>query len=77
MSICILVGKLIIKIFSFYAPRTDLSIDEKDLFYSALPSGISTVLSDEYLLVCSNFNGHVSKAPEDFNGVHGTWIWFT
>ena len=41
------------------------------MFYSALLSNISTVSPDQYLLVCGDFNGHVEKAPEGFNGVHG------
>ena len=64
MSICILVGKSIINIFNVYAPQTGLSVVEKDSFYSALLSNISTVSPDEYLLVGGDFNGHVGKAPE-------------
>ena len=71
MSIRILVGKSIINIFSVYAPQTCLSVIEKDSFYSALLTNISTVSHDEYLLVCGDFNGHIGKAPEGFSGVHG------
>ena len=71
MSIHILVGKLIINIFSVYAAQPGLSVIEKDSFYTALLSNISTVSPDQYLLVCGDFNGHVGKAPEGFNGVHG------
>ena len=71
MSIRILVGKLIINIFSIYTPQTDLSFNEKDSFYRALLSSISTVSPDEYLLVLGDFNGHLRKAPEGFNRVHG------
>ena len=70
MFICILVGKLIINIFSVYAPQTGLSVVEKDSFSSAWPSNISTVSPDEYLLACGDFNWLVEKAP-GFNGVHG------
>ena len=44
---------------------------EKDSFYSALLSNISTISPDEYLLVCGDFNGHVGNVPEGFDGVHG------
>ena len=71
MSIHILVGKSVINIFSVYLPQTGLSVVEKDSFYNALLSNISIVSLDEYLLVCGDFNGHVGKAPEGFNGVHG------
>ena len=71
MSICIQVGKSIINIFSVCTPQTGLSLVENESFYSALLSNISTVSPDEYLLVCGDFNGHVGKAPEGFNGVHG------
>ena len=43
---------------------------EKDSFYTGLLSNILTVSPDEYLLVCGDFNGHVGKTPEGFNGVH-------
>ena len=67
MSIRILVGKLTINIFSVCAPQTGLSVYQ---FYNALLSNISTVSPDDYLLVCGDFNGHVGKALEGFNGVH-------
>ena len=59
----ILVGKLIINIFSVYAPQRGLEVIERDLFCTALLSNILTVSPDEYLLVSGNFNGHVGKAP--------------
>ena len=71
MSIHILVGKLIINIFSVHAPQTGLSVDKKDLIYNALLSNIITVSPDEHLLVFGDFSGLVGKAPEGFNGVHG------
>ena len=70
MSIRILVDKSVIIMFSVYAPQTGLSVIEKDSFYSALRTNISTVSHDEYLFVCGDFNGHVGKAPEGFSGVH-------
>ena len=71
MSIRNLVGKLIINFFSVWAPQTVLSVVEKDSFYSDLLSNISTDSQNEHLLVCVDFNGHVGKAHEGFNGVHG------
>ena len=56
LSIHILCIKLIINIFSFHASQTALSVDEKDLFYDALLSNISTASLDD-------FNGLVGKAP--------------
>ena len=64
-------GKLTLKIFSVYAPQTGSLVVEKDSFYSALLSNISIVSPDEYLFKCEDFNVHVRKAPEGFNGVHG------
>ena len=71
MSIRVLADKLIINFFSVCAPQTRLSVVEKDSSYSVLLSNISIVSPDEYLLVCGNFNGHVGKVTEGFNGVHG------
>ena len=59
----ILVGKLIINIYSVYAPQRGLEVIERDSFCTALLSNILTVSPDEYLLVSGNFNGHVGKAP--------------
>ena len=53
-----------------YTTKT-IHYHQKDLFYSVLLSKISTVSPDDYLLICGNFNGHVGKAPEGFNGFHG------
>ena len=50
MSIRILVGKSIVNIFNLYAPQTGLSVVEKDSFYSALLSNISTVSPVEIYL---------------------------
>ena len=71
ISIGIPLGKSIINILSVYSPETGLSVVGKDYFYISLLSNISTVSPDECLLVCSDFNGHVGKSPEGFNGVHG------
>ena len=62
MSIRILVDKSVINIFSVYELQTGLSVVEKDSFYSALLSNISTVSPYEYFLVCGDLIGHVGKA---------------
>ena len=71
MSILIVKGKLILNIFGVNAPEIGLSVVAKDSFYSFLLSNISTFSPDQYFLVFGDFNDHVGKAPEGFNGVHG------
>ena len=72
MSVRVLVGKSIINILSVYAPQTGLSVVEKDQFYIALLSNISTVSLDDYLLEYGmDMWDMQKKPPEGFNGVRG------
>ena len=66
-----MVGKLIINIFSVYAPQICLWVDEKDSACNNFLSNIATVSPNEYLLVFGNFSGYLGKVPEGFNRVHG------
>ena len=70
IHIRILIGKLIINIFSVYAPQTGLSTEEKDSFYTNLLTHVSAVPSTEYLMLCGDFNGHVGRDTEGFDRIH-------
>ena len=66
-----MIGKLIINIFSVYAPQTGLSTEAKDSFYTNLLTHISAVPSTEYLMLCGDFNSHVGRDTEGFDRIHG------
>ena len=51
MSIWILVGKLVMNIFSDCTYQTSLSVDEKDSFYIALLNNISITASADQCFV--------------------------
>ena len=71
MFIRIMIGKVIIRMFSVYAPQTGLAEPLKDKFYSDLLGQISLTPENEFLLVCGDLNGHVGKDIAGFDGVHG------
>jgi len=52
-----------------YASQPGLSIEEKDLFYENLSK--ETLKVNGKCMILGDFNGHVSKIQDGYNGVHG------
>ena len=71
MMIKLLVGKRIVTIVSTYAPQQGLSNDEKDKFYDDLIYLVSKVDEKELLVIGGDFNGHVGKEADGYQGIHG------
>ena len=71
MQIRLLVGKLILNIWSAYAPQTGLAEELKDLFFSKLLSNVVQVPDSETLVIAGDLNGHVGRTSEGFDGLHG------
>ena len=67
----VMIGKSVLNLISVYAPQVGRSMDEKVEFYISLGKVGKTVKDNEYLVVCGDFNGHVGKDIEGFDGVHG------
>ena len=56
---------------SVYMPQCALSEEEKDKFYDELIAVASKFGDNELVIVGGNFNGHVGKSSEGYEGMHG------
>ena len=66
-----MVGTKVLSIISTYAPQQGLSDEEKDKFYEDLISLVSKVGDNELLVIGGDFNGHVGKEANGYQGIHG------
>ena len=66
-----LIGKRIVTAVSIYTPQCRLSEEEKDKFYDELIAVTSKFGDNELVIVGGDFNGHVGKSSEGYEGVHG------
>ena len=57
--------------YQFTRHRFRRTLDEKMDFYAALDKVLTEVGSDDRLMVCGDFNGHVGESIDGFEGVHG------
>ena len=71
MMIKLLVGKRVVAVISTYAPQQGLSDVEKDKFYEDLISLVSKVGENDMLVIGGDFNGHVGKEANGYQGIHG------
>ena len=71
MVVRVMIGKSVLNLISLYALQVDRSMDEKVEFYITLGKVLKTIKESEYLVVCGDFNGHVGKDIEGYEGVHG------
>lgn len=58
-------------IVSAYAPQAGLKRDEKERFYEELDMIVRSMAKCDILVVGGDFNGHVGRASDGFEGVHG------
>ena len=71
MIMRLLMGEVILNIFNVYAPQSGLAESEKDAFFVKLQSNINSVPDTEFLIICGDFNGHVGRGANGFEGYHG------
>ena len=71
MMIKIAIENNIITVLSCYALQVGLDNTIKDAFYDLLSSTVNKVSAAETLVICSDFNGHVGKVANGYEGVHG------
>ena len=67
MVVGVMVGGSVLNMVSVYAPQVGRSLEEKMDFYAVLDKVLTEVGSYERLMVCVNFNGHVTKAVTNVN----------
>ena len=70
MLIKLVVGKSIVTVISFYAPQAGLD-SAKDLFCENLQRTLTKISSSEIIFICGDFNGHIGKSADRYEGVHG------
>ena len=54
-----------------YVPQAGLDDSVKDMFYENLQWTLTKISASEILLVCGDFNGHIGKNADGYEGVHG------
>ena len=60
-----------ITVLSCYAPQVGLDNTIKDAIYDLLNGTDNKVSATETLVICGDFNGHVGKVANGYEGVHG------
>ena len=71
MMVKFLVGKKAIAVVSTYAPQQGLSDAAKDQFYTKLTQLVSKFDDNDMVVIAGDLNGHVGKASNGYEGIHG------
>ena len=64
-------GKVMVRVISAYAPQQSRKEEEKVKFYDDVSEVISQVGPDEFVVLLGDFNGHVGRNADGYEGVHG------
>ena len=71
MAIVLTLGQELVRILCAYAPQSGRPDSEKVCFYDEMASEWDLGSSSEIIFSLGDFNGHVGKFAEGFEGVHG------
>ena len=71
MVAVIIFGKKVVRIVCAYAPQRGRSMSEKEKFYEEMARGCEVGNANEVLICIRDFNGHIGKEVDGFEGVHG------
>ena len=71
MLIKLVVGKSIVTVLLVYSLQAGLGDSVKGLFYENLQWTLTKISASEIFFVCGDFNGHVGKNEDGYEGVHG------
>ena len=71
MAIVLTLGKEVMGVICAYGPQSGRPDAEKVHFYVEMASEWDLRSSSEIIVSLGNFNGHVAKCAEGFEGVHG------
>ena len=66
----IIFGKKVVKVVCAYAPQFGRAMSEKEKFYEKKARGCEVGNENEVLICLEDFNGHIGKEFEGFEGVH-------
>ena len=64
-------GKVIVRVISAYAPHQGRKDEEKVKFYDDVSEVLSQAGSGEFVVLLGDFNGHVGRNADGYEGVHG------
>lgn len=71
MLIKLAMDKVVLTVLSCYAPQVGLDDTVKDAFYDQLQNTVAKVSASETLIICGDFNGHIGKLANGYEGIHG------
>ena len=71
MLIKLILGEEILTVLSVYAPQTGLDNSLKDGFYDTLQLVLAELPSNEIVIPCGDWNGHVGKTAAGYADIHG------
>ena len=69
--VTMLIGKVLTRVISGYAPQQVRGECEKDKFYDELSDEIGKAGDSEFVVVLGDLNGHVGEQVDGCEGVHG------
>ena len=73
MVVVIIFGKKVVRIVCAYAPQCGRSMSEKEKLYEEMGKGCEVENANEVLICLGDFNGHIGKEVDGFEGVHGSF----
>ena len=71
MAMSFVFGEEVVRVICAYAPQSGRTDIEKERFYEELTHEWSMANANEMVLGLGDFNGHVGKYAEGFEGIHG------
>ena len=71
MAMVLIFNKELIRVISAYGPQSGRAIDEKVKFYDEMAYEWSICNKNELVFGLGDFNGHIGKNIDGFEGVHG------
>ena len=74
MMIVLTLGREVMHVICAYGPQSGRPDAEKVRFYDEMGSGWDLGSSSEIIVSLGDFNGHVGKYAEGFEGVHGEMV---
>ena len=69
--VVIIFCKKVVRIVCAYAQQCGRSMSEKEKFYKEMARGCEVENENEVLICLGDFNGHIGKEVDGFEGVHG------
>ena len=67
----IVVGEEVLNVMSVYAPQNGKSEEEKERFWQEMEGVVSSMKRGEKLIIGGDFNAHVGRKADGYEGVHG------